>query len=103
MTCRAALAATNKNKNKKIIKIVVSRYYQRVYVGGGRGRALPKCLRSKALRQFLRANTVPINRADILRFYYHLSVRFVAKNQKATRCEIAAAYFVSPQSFAPPV
>ena len=40
---------------------------------------------------------MPINQADILRFSYRLSVRFVAKNHKAMRCEIAAACFVSPQ------
>jgi hypothetical protein len=63
MTCRAALAATNKNnKNKKIIKIVVSRYYQRVYVDSrARPAPRPKSLLPKALRQSFTANTVPIN------------------------------------------
>jgi hypothetical protein len=98
MTCRAALAATN--KNKKIIKIVVSRYYQRVYVDSrARPAPRPKSLLPKALRQFLRANTVPINQADILRFLYRLSGRFVAKNHKAFRCEISAAYFLTPLLF----
>ena len=103
MTCRAALAATNKNKNKKNNQNSSKSLLPKGLRRRRRGPRPPKCLRSKALRQFLRANTVPINRADILIFSYRLSVRLAAKNHKANRCEIVQACFVSPQSFAPPV
>jgi len=73
---RARLPETNlvpnARKNPKIIKIVVSRYYQRVYVDAARP-ALRKSLLPKGLRQSFTANTVPINILFLLKKMHALS------------------------------